>query len=62
MLKISIILQIKGGIRLRAYIMVYDGFTEFEITLADYFIKTTGEIMTVGVTNQLVTSFEGMQM
>lgn len=62
MINPSIILQIRGGFRLQAYIMVYDGFTEFEIILANYFIKTIGEIRTVGLTNQLITSFEGMQI
>ena len=49
MINPSIILQIRGGFRLQAYIMVYDGFTEFEIILANYFIKTIGEIRTVGL-------------
>ena len=47
---------------MRAYVIVYDGFNEFEIILANYFIKTIGEILTVGLTNQLITSFEGMQI
>ncbi|KAA0549841.1 thij/pfpi family protein [Bacillus sp. BGMRC 2118] len=49
---------------MKAHVMVYDGFTEFEVILANYFIKTKGEIVSVGIheDHRIVTSFEGFQI
>lgn len=49
---------------MKAYVIVYDGFNEFEIILANYFIKTKGEIISVSLNknSDIVTSFEGFQI
>lgn len=47
---------------MKAHVFIYDGFTEFEIILANYFIKTKGEIVSVGMNDKMITSFEGFQI
>jgi putative intracellular protease/amidase len=47
---------------MKAYVIIYDGFTEFETILANYFIKTKGEIVSVGIDDKMITSFEGFQI
>lgn len=48
---------------MKAHVLVYEGFTEFEVILANYFIKTKGEIISVGINNdEVVNSFEGFQI
>ncbi|MGF7059525.1 DJ-1/PfpI family protein [Brassicibacter mesophilus] len=44
---------------MRSYILIYEGFVQFEVILASYFLKTKGEIITVGVDESRVTSAEG---
>ena len=44
---------------MKTYILIYEGFVQFEVILASYFMKTKGEIITVGVDNNRVTSVEG---
>lgn len=44
---------------MKTYVLIYEGFVQFEVVLANYFMKTVGEIITVGLDNQPVTSQEG---
>lgn len=39
--------------------MIYEGFAQFEIILANYFIKEVGEIVTFGIDSEPVVSAEG---
>jgi putative intracellular protease/amidase len=48
----------KGVKNLKTYILIYDEFVQFEVIFASYFMKTKGEIVTVGLTNEKVSSFE----
>jgi len=43
---------------MKTYILIYDDFVQFEVIIASYFMKTKGEIVTVGLTNEKVSSFE----
>ncbi|MBF4691912.1 DJ-1/PfpI family protein [Fusibacter ferrireducens] len=44
---------------MKTYVLIYEGFVQFEVVLANYFMKTVGDIITVGLTDQPVTSQEG---
>ncbi len=44
---------------MKTYVLIYEGFVQFEVVLANYFMKTVGEIITVGLDGQPVTSQEG---
>ena len=44
---------------MKTYILVYDTFAQFEVVLAAYFLKTKGDIITVGITKDTVLSAEG---
>ncbi len=44
---------------IRAYVLIYDGFAQFEVVLACYLLKTKGEVITVGMNKEVVGSFEG---
>jgi len=41
------------------YVLVYESFTQFEVVLANYFLKTKGSIITVGIDDKPVVSSEG---
>lgn len=47
---------------MKTYVLVYEGFAHFEVILASYFLKTRGEMITVGLKKELVTSGEGYQI
>lgn len=47
---------------MKTYVLVYEGFAHFEVILASYFLKTQGEIVTVGLSNEIITSGEGFQI
>lgn len=44
---------------MKTYILVYEGYVNFEVTLSAYFMKTAGEIITAGIDKKNVTSWEG---
>jgi len=44
---------------LNIYVLIFEGFAQFEVVLANYFLKTKGSIITVGINNKSVTSGEG---
>lgn len=44
---------------MKTYVLVYDGFVHFEVTLTCMFMKTQGDVITVAVEDKLVTSNEG---
>lgn len=44
---------------MNVYVLIYEGFTQFEVVLANYFLATKGEIITVGITKESVASVEG---
>jgi putative intracellular protease/amidase len=44
---------------MKTYILIYEGFVQFEVIFASYFQKTKGEIITIGFSNDNVSSFEG---
>lgn len=46
---------------MNTYVLIYEGFTQFEVVLANYFLKTKGEIITVGINNNIVLSAEGFR-
>ena len=46
---------------LKTYILIYETFVQFEVVLTNYFMKTKGEIITVGLDNREVTSWEGFK-
>ena len=46
---------------MNVYVLVYDGFAQFEVVLANYFLSTKMNIITVGITSKMVTSMEGFQ-
>jgi len=46
---------------LKTYILIYETFVQFEVVLTNYFMKTKGEIITVGLDNRGVTSWEGFK-
>lgn len=47
---------------MKTYILVYEDFAQFEVILASYFLKTRGEVITVGLTDNVVTSSEGFKI
>jgi putative intracellular protease/amidase len=51
-----------GGAGMKTYVLVYDGFVQFEIILACYFMKTRGDILTVSLDDCNVTSYEGFDI
>lgn len=44
---------------MKTYILIYQEFAQFEVILTSYFMKTKGEIITVGLDDNKVTSHEG---
>ncbi len=44
---------------MKTYILVYEGFAQFEVVIACSFLKTKGDMITVGLTDTSVTSSEG---
>ncbi|MBS4537440.1 DJ-1/PfpI family protein [Clostridium sp. D2Q-11] len=46
---------------MKTYVLIYEGFVQFEVVLSNYFMKTKGEIVTVGLNNKEVTSWEGFR-
>ncbi|WP_158540611.1 DJ-1/PfpI family protein [Romboutsia weinsteinii] len=44
---------------MKVHVLIYEGFTEFEVILANYFVKTKGEIVAVGLKEDIIKSFEG---
>lgn len=44
---------------MNTYVLIYEGFAQFEVVLANYFLKTKGSITTVGINKKSVTSGEG---
>ncbi|WP_246058176.1 DJ-1/PfpI family protein [Paenibacillus illinoisensis] len=49
----------KAGVNINTHVLIYDGFVNFEIMLATYLMKTQGEIITVGLSSEMVNSYEG---
>ncbi len=47
---------------MKTYILVYNGFTQFEVVLAARLMKTAGEIITVGLSPEPVTAHEGFRI
>ena len=46
---------------MKTYVMVYEGFVQFEVVLSNYLMNTVGEVITVGLDKKQVTSLEGFQ-
>lgn len=44
---------------MNTYILIYDSFVQFEVTLAAYFMKTKGEVYTLGLEDKALISCEG---
>jgi len=40
------------------YVFIYDSFAQFEVILANYFLKHKGEVITFGIENDKATSHE----
>ena len=51
--------KILGVKTIKTYVLIYDSFVQFEIVLACYLMKSSGEIVTVGMNKDPVHSFEG---
>ncbi|NGZ75606.1 DJ-1/PfpI family protein [Saccharibacillus alkalitolerans] len=47
---------------MKTYILVYNGFAQFEVMLAAHLMKTAGEIVTVGLSTDPVVSHEGFRI
>jgi putative intracellular protease/amidase len=47
---------------LNTYILIYDSFVQFEVTLAAYFMKTKGEVYTLGLEDKALISCEGFSV
>lgn len=46
---------------MNTHIFTYEGFAQFEVVLAAYFLATKGNITTVGISTEPVTSEEGFR-
>ncbi len=46
---------------MKTYILIYEGFAQFEVVLTGLIQKAVGDIITVGIGNKTVTSAEGFQ-
>ena len=46
---------------LKSFVLIYETFVQFEVVLTNYFMKTKGEIITVGLDDREVTSWEGFK-
>ncbi|MCD1295220.1 thij/pfpi family protein [Methanocella sp. CWC-04] len=44
---------------MKTFILVYEGFVQFEIVIASLFMKHKGEVITVALEEREVTSYEG---
>ncbi len=44
---------------IKTFILIYDNFVQFEVVLVNYLMKTKGDIITVGINQDKVSSFEG---
>lgn len=44
---------------MKTYILIYEGFAQFEVVLASYFLGTKTDIVTVGIDEKTVASSEG---
>ncbi|MNW43473.1 DJ-1/PfpI family protein [compost metagenome] len=47
---------------MKSHVLIYDGYVSFEIMLATYFMKTKGDIVTIGVTKDPVISYEDFKV
>lgn len=47
---------------MKFHVLIYDGFVSFEIMLATYLLKTKGDMVTVGLSTDPVTSYEGFKL
>ena len=46
---------------MKTFILIYETFVQFEVVLTNYFMKTKSEIVTVGLKDEEVTSWEGFK-
>lgn len=46
---------------MKTFVLIYEGFVQFEIVLACYLMKIKGDIITLGLEQKLVSSIEGFQ-
>ncbi len=44
---------------MKTHVLIYEEFAQFEVIFATYFLRTVGDIITVGITDEPVTSGEG---
>lgn len=47
---------------MKTYIIIFEGFVQFEVTLASYLLHTKGDIITVGIDKEPVVSYEGFRV
>ncbi|MDP1509876.1 DJ-1/PfpI family protein [Paenibacillus sp. CMAA1739] len=47
---------------MKSHVLIYDSYVSFEIMLATYFMKTKGDIVTIGVTKDPVISYEDFKV
>ncbi|MGQ3479720.1 DJ-1/PfpI family protein [Paenibacillus sp. TY11] len=47
---------------MKSHVLIYDGYVSFEIMLATYFLKTKGDIVTIGVSKDPVMSHEDFKV
>ncbi len=45
---------------MKTYVMLYEGFVNFEVVLSMYLLKTAGEIVTVALSKEPIKSSEGL--
>lgn len=44
---------------MKTYIVIYEGFSQFEVIIASFLLRTKGDVITVGLTADTVTTAEG---
>ncbi|GMQ64659.1 DJ-1/PfpI family protein [Vallitalea maricola] len=47
---------------MKTYVIIYEGFAHFEVILASYFLKTQGDLVTVGINSNSIVSCEGYRI
>ncbi|MEJ8302438.1 DJ-1/PfpI family protein [Saccharibacillus sacchari] len=47
---------------MKTYILVYEGFSQFEVILAAHLMKRAGEIVTVGLSTEPIVAHEGFRI
>lgn len=47
---------------MKTYVVLYEGFANFEIVVAMHLLKTAGDLVTIALNNEALTSAEGLKV